>query len=275
MRLLSAQQVAISLVAWEQRGQALRLSKRKAYRVRDEIDRWHSRKRFLLHYRHRAKKARPMLTLFGNVESGNVHKVQMILSRLGLPFQRVDVRQDRGQPRDARFLTINAMGKVPALRLPDGDILSDSGAILFYFAAGTPLWPDVRRDQAEVLRWMFFEQYSHEPALAVLRYLKRFTLDPDAHQFRIAELVSKSTFVLGVLEKRLTDAEWIAGPAPTIADYALYPYTRWMDEVGFSHADWPAISLWLRRMENLPRFLPLYADAATAVIAFADYFAAG
>ncbi|MBO0741202.1 MAG: glutathione S-transferase family protein [Hyphomicrobiaceae bacterium] len=214
-----------------------------------------------------------MLTLFGNLESGNVHKVQMILSRLGLPFRRVDVRQDRRQPRDARFLTINPMGKVPALRLHDGDILSDSGAILFYFALGTPLWPDARRNQAEVLRWMFFEQYSHEPALAVLRYLKRFTPDPDAHHCRIAELVSKSTFALGVLEKHLTEADWIAGPAPTIADYALYPYTHWMDEVGFSHADWPAIGRWLRRMQKLPRFLPLYTDAATEVIAFADYFA--
>jgi glutathione S-transferase len=197
----------------------------------------------------------------------------MILSRLDLPFRRVDVRQDREQPRDARFLAINPMGKVPALRLSDGDILSDSGAILFYFSFGTSLWPDVRRDQAEVLRWMFFEQYSHEPALAVLRYLKRFTPDPDAHQFRIAELVSKSTFVLRVLEKRLAVAEWIAGPVPTIADYALYPYTHWMDEVGFPHTDWPAISLWLSRIEKLPGFLPLYTDGATEIIAFADYFA--
>jgi glutathione S-transferase len=215
-----------------------------------------------------------MLTLFGNVESGNVHKVQMILFRLGLPFRRVDVRQDQGQPREARFLAINPMGKVPALRLPDGDILCDSGAILFYFAFGTPLWPGVRRDQAEVLRWMFFEQYSHEPALAVLRYLKRFTRDPDAHPSRIAELVAKSTFALGVLEKRLAQVQWIAGPVPTIADYALYPYTQWMDEVGFSPGDWPAISLWLRRVKDLPRFLPLYTDAAREVIAFADYFAA-
>jgi len=120
---------------------------------------------------------------------------------------------------------------------------------------------------------MFFEQYSHEPALAVLRYLKRFAPDPHAHQLRIIELVSKSNFVLGVLEKRLAEAEWVAGPAPTIADYALYPYTRWMDEVGFSHDDWPAISVWLNRIEMLPGFLPLYSDAATEIIAFADYFA--
>ena len=76
-------------------------------------------------------------------------------------------------------LAINPMGKVPVLRTDDGDMLSDWGAILFYFAFGTPLWPHMRRDQAEVLSWMFFEQYSHEPALAVLRYLKRFTPDPE------------------------------------------------------------------------------------------------
>src|SRR5499427_2242181 len=137
-----------------------------------------------------------MLTLFGNVESGNVHKVQMILSHLGLPFRRVDVRQDRGQPRDARFLTINPMGKVPAIRLPDGDILSDSGAILFYFTFETPLWPDLRRHQAEVLRWMFFEQYSHEPALAVLRYLKLSAGAAHAPLARIEELTQKSKFAL-------------------------------------------------------------------------------
>jgi glutathione S-transferase len=213
-----------------------------------------------------------MLTLFGNVDSGNVHKVQMILSRLRLPFRRVDVRQDRGQPHDARFLAINPMGKVPAVRLLDGDILSDSGAILFYFSFGTPLWPDVRRDQAEVLRWMFFEQYSHEPVLAVLRYLKRYTPDPEVHRDRIHELSSKSAFVLGVLEKRLAEAQWVAGPSLTIADYALYPYTRWMDEVGFALEDWRTIKLWINRFESLPGFLPLYADAATEVIEFADYF---
>jgi glutathione S-transferase len=98
--------------------------------------------------------------LFGNLDSGNVHKVQMILAYRGLRFRRVDVRQDRGQPRDPRFLEINAMGKVPVVRFEDGRILSDSGALLFYFSSGTPLWPQGLRDQAEVLCWMFFEQYS-------------------------------------------------------------------------------------------------------------------
>jgi len=213
-----------------------------------------------------------MLTLFGNLDSGNVHKVQMILRYRGLPFRRVDVRQDRGQPRDPRFLAVNEMGKVPAVLFPDGTVLSDSGALLFHFASETPLWPSGLREQAEVLRWMFFEQYSHEPALAVLRYLQHFAPDRSAHRERIAELESKSKLVLGVLERRLAKGGWIAGPATTIADYALYPYTRWMEEVGFSRQDWPAIDRWLTRFEEMHAFLPLYADGASEVIEFSDYF---
>jgi glutathione S-transferase len=213
-----------------------------------------------------------MLTLFGNLDSGNVHKVQLIMAHRGLVFRRVDVRQDRGEPQDARFLALNPMGKVPAVLFEDGDVLTDSGALLFYFASGTPLWPEGRRHQAEVLRWMFFEQYTHEPALAVLRYLKRFTPDPAAHHARVSELEPKAISALGVLENRLAAADWIAGAKPTIADYALYPYTRWADEIGIPCCDWPAVNRWLRRVEGLPNFLPLYADAATQVVSFNDYF---
>jgi len=162
-----------------------------------------------------------MLTLFGNLNSGNVHKVQTILRRTGTPFRRVDVRQDRGQARDPRYLALNPMGKVPAVLLEDGAMLSDSGALLYYFGCETDLWPPGRREQAEVLRWMFFEQYSHEPALAVLRYLLRFTPDPEAHGDRIEDLRPKCRFALNVLEDRLASSPWIAGPSATLADYAL------------------------------------------------------
>jgi len=213
-----------------------------------------------------------MLTLFGNLDSGNVHKVQMILHARDIPFRRVDVRQDRGQPRDPRFLALNPMGKVPAVRFEDGDVLSDSGALLFHFAERTGLWPAEHRRQAEVLRWMFFEQYSHEPALAVLRYLMRFTPDPTVQINRIAELRPKARFVLGVLDDRLATQDWIADAAPTIADLALYPYTRLAGEIGLDPGAWPALSGWLSRVEGLPWHLPVYTDAATEVIAFEDYF---
>jgi glutathione S-transferase len=213
-----------------------------------------------------------MLTLFGNLDSGNVHKVQMILHARDVVFRRVDVRQDRGQPRDRRFLAINPLGKVPAVQYDDGDVLTESGALLFHFAHGTSLWPNGVRQQTEVLRWMFFEQYSHEPALAVLRYLKRFTGPTMDQSPRIAELEAKSKSVLDVLDGHLRTSDWIVGSQPTIADYALYPYTRLADEVDLSLSDWPATARWLSRVETLPRFLPVYSDAAAEVIGFEDYF---
>ena len=215
-----------------------------------------------------------MLTLFGNLDSGNVHKVQMILFARAILFRRVDVRQDRGQPRDARFLALNPVGKVPAVLFDDGDLMSESGALLFHFAQGTPLWPDDRRIQAEVLRWMFFEQYSHEPALAVMRYLSHFAGDPARYSDRIAELEPKCRHVLGVMEKRLGDHDWIAGVGPTIADLALYPYTRLGDEIGFAAGGSSAIGRWLGRVEALPRHLPVYRDAADETLTFEDYFGA-
>lgn len=213
-----------------------------------------------------------MLTLFGNLDSGNVHKVQMLLWARAIEFRRVDVRQDRGQPRDPRFLSLNPMGKVPAVLFDDGDMLSDSGALLFHFAQGTPFWPEAPRRQAEVLRWMFWEQYSHEPALAVLRYVKRFAGDARGTAERIAELEVKCRLALDGLEARLAAQDWIAGDGPTIADLALYPYTRLGAEVGFAMAATSATGRWLARIEAMPRHLPLYRDGAVETVAFEDYF---
>ena len=213
-----------------------------------------------------------MLTLFGNLDSGNVHKVQLILTYRGVAYRRVDVRQDLGQTQDPRYLAVNEIGKVPAVQFADGTVLSDSGALLYFFAVGTPLWPEGLQEQAEVLRWMFFEQYSHEPALAVLRYLLRFAPEQDRDAARLSDLETRSRHVLDVLDQRLAGCDWVAGSVMTIADYALYPYSRWMGEVGLARRDWSAIDRWLDRVEQAPRFLPLYADGASRVVAFSDYF---
>lgn len=214
-----------------------------------------------------------MLTLFGNLDSGNAHKVQMILNFRKLDFQRVDVRQDLSHPRDPRFLKICSMGKIPAVMLDDGDVLTESGALLYYFAQDTALWPKDTRTQAEVLRWMFFEQYSHEPAIAVLRYLKRFAAPSEVSAARINELEDKSNSVLDVLDQRLRTTDWVAGSVPTIADLALFPYTRLSGEVGLDvQKQRQAISAWLDRLESIEEFLPVYSDAATEVIDFERYF---
>jgi glutathione S-transferase len=133
-----------------------------------------------------------LLTLFGSLDSGNVHKAQMILRRAGQSYRRVDVAQTRGEPRDRNFLAVNPMGKVPAvLREEDGRVMTESGAILYYFSQGTSLWPGSLDDRTEVLRWMFFEQYSHEPTLAVMRSAGKRWCRRDAHLRRVFWIMNR------------------------------------------------------------------------------------
>jgi len=215
-----------------------------------------------------------LITLFGNLDSGNVHKVQMILLRTGNSYIRVDVAQTRGEPRDERFLALNPMGKVPAVLLDGGRVITESGAILYYFAQATPLWPEALDDRTEVLRWMFFEQYSHEPSLAVMRYLLHFSGDPERHTSRVAELAHKARHALDVMEQRLRDSDWLAAGRCTIADYALYPYTRTAGSVGFDPSGYPGIDVWLSRVESQPEFIPMGRDGAVQSLTYAEYFEA-
>lgn len=213
-----------------------------------------------------------MLTLFGNLDSGNVHKAQMILRRIGESYRRVDVAQPRGEPRDPRFLAVNPMGKVPVVQREDGRLITESGAILYRFSQGTPLWPADPDERTEVLRWMFFEQYCHEPTLAVMRYLRQFVDNPENHAGRVSELEPGARHALGVMESRLDDNDWLAGEACTIADYALYPYTRSADSSGFDLGEFPGIDRWLARVESQPAFLPFGSDGAAETLSFAEYF---
>ena len=203
-----------------------------------------------------------MLTLYGNLESGNVHKVRLLLSHLDLAHRRVDVDQVRGEPMSAAFRAINPIGKVPALGFEDGRVLSESGAILYYLAQGSAYWPAAAWDQAEVLRWIFFEQYSHEPALAVNRYLIRFAGDPPEERARIAANAERGRHALAVMDGRLSRHDWFAAGCYTIADMALYPYTEVAGEGGFDLAAYPAVGRWLERVRAQPGHLPMYEESS-------------
>src|SRR5690606_21501511 len=124
-------------------------------------------------------------------------------------------------------------------------VLTESNAILFYFANGTELWPKEIRAQAEVLRWLFFEQYSHEPTLSVIRYLSHYAENPQKYTEQIQALKPKARHALEVLERQLESQRWLASGACTVADYALYPYTSVANESGFNLADYPSIERWL------------------------------
>jgi len=213
-----------------------------------------------------------MITLFGNLESGNVHKVQMILHQAGIPFRRVDVSQTKKETSSPEFLKINPIGKIPAVLFENGDILTESGAVLFYFAQNTPMWPDDSRTQTEVLRWMFFEQYSHEPTLAVIRYFRLYDPNSKKHITRLKELEPKGRHALNVMENQLKQSSWLVNDICTIADYALYPYTRLADEAGFILEHFPSIQNWLSKIESQPNFISLRSDGASETISFEQYF---
>src|SRR5271154_2084760 len=144
-----------------------------------------------------------MLKLYGDLDSGNVYKVRLLLARLGIPYRRVDTTQNRGETRTAAFRAINPIGKIPTLVFDDGRMLSESGAILYYFARDTVLFPIDLWDQANVLRWMFFEQYSHEPYIAVNRHWKLHLpqAEQDALAQRIADNHARGEQALLVMEE--------------------------------------------------------------------------
>ncbi len=210
-----------------------------------------------------------MLTLWGNLESGNVYKVRLLWAWLGLRHRRIDVDQTRGEPASPAFRQVNPIGKVPAVRLDDGRVLGESGAILQFFANGTPYWPSDRWQQAETLRWMFFEQYSHEPAIAVNRYLRRFVTElDDFDRERQRRNHGRGLAALQVMEDTLARQDWLVGEGPTIADIALYAYTHIADEGGFPLAPYPAIGRWLERVRAVPGYFPFRQETSEEVIGF-------
>jgi glutathione S-transferase len=199
-----------------------------------------------------------MLTLYGDLDSGNVYKVRLLLAQLGIAYRRVDTTQNRGEPATPQFRAINPVGKIPTLVFDDGRMLSESGAILFYFARETALLPSDAWEQANVLRWMFFEQYSHEPAIAVNRHWKLHL--PSAEQAalapRIADNHARGLQALSVMEQRLGGHDWLAAERYTIADIALYAYTHTAAEGGFDLAPYLGIRGWLDRVRAQPGHIP-------------------
>jgi len=200
-----------------------------------------------------------MLTLYGDLDSGNVYKVRLLLAQLGIPYRRIDTTQNRGETRTAAFRAINPIGKIPTLVFDDGRMLSESGAILYYFARDTVLFPIDAWDQANVLRWMFFEQYSHEPYIAVARFWLTYAAPEELAKKRhlAPEWHEKGYAALRVMETHLKTHDWFAGGRYSIADIALYGYTHSANEGGFDLTDYPAVRRWLDRVASQPGYISL------------------
>jgi glutathione S-transferase len=196
--------------------------------------------------------SQPDLVLYDSAISGNAYKVRLLLSHLGLAFQRIEFNVDDGSTRTTEFLARNPNGKVPTIRLADGSHLCESNAILYYFAEGTRYWPESRRDRAAALQWMFFEQYSHEPYIAVVRHWVAHLGKTIENEPQLPMRIERGYHALGVMEAGLKDRGWFAGSDYSIADIALYAYTHVAHEGGFDLARYPAVRGWLKRVEIQP-----------------------
>lgn len=200
-----------------------------------------------------------MLTLYDNWDSGNGYKVRLLLAHLGMDYRLVDLDTDAGQTHTPEYLAVNPNGKIPAIVLDDGRALFESNAIMLYLAEGSPFLPEDRFARAQVAQWLFFEQYSHEPQVAVARYICRHL--PAGHP-RYGELPARlegGRKALAVMEQHLADHAFMVGGAFSIADIGLYAYTHVAHHGGFDLAEFPAVQAWCARVAALPGHVPMLA----------------
>jgi glutathione S-transferase len=197
-----------------------------------------------------------MLRLYDYLESGNAYKVRLLLAQLGIPFERVELDILRGETRTPAFLAKNPNHRIPLLEWPDGRTLAESNAILFHLAEGTPFLPEDRFERARALQWMFFEQYSHEPYIAVVRFWCH-TGEAAKRPDEVAARRARGYDALAVMEDHLHHRDYFVAGRYTIADIALYAYTHVAHEGGFDLAPYPAVNAWLARVRSQPRHIPI------------------
>ena len=198
-----------------------------------------------------------MTTIHGYSPSGNCHKLRLLLEQLGRPYRWIETDSSRGETRTPQYLALNPNGKVPMLVREDGGVLVESNAILYYLAEGSAFLPDDPWMRAQALSWMFFEQYSHEPFIAVARFICGWTPLDSPRRAELPWLRERGHQALAVMERHLAAHEWFSGPRYGVADIALYAYTGVAEDGGFDLAPYPALRAWLGRVRATPGFLPM------------------
>jgi glutathione S-transferase len=195
------------------------------------------------------------MLLYNSQVSGNCYKVRLLFAHLGIDYERRELSVIDRSDRPEVLGELNPGLRVPTLVLDDGRSLGESNAITFYFAEGTTYLPEDRFERAQVLQWLFFEQYSHEPFIAVARFWKIANLDPPASDLEAKMRGGRAA--LDAMERHLTDRRFLVGERYTIADIALYAYTHVAAEGGFDLDPYPAIRSWLGQVAAQPRHIPI------------------
>lgn len=194
------------------------------------------------------------MKLYGNLNSGNCYKVRLLLSYLGVPYEYVDIDAPHGGTQTPDFLALNPAGQIPLLQLGDGRTLAESNAILMFLAEDTPYVPIGAFARAKTLQWMFWEQYRHEPAIAVARFICCYAPDREGE---LPTLHEKGKRALSVMEGHLRNTPWFVGSGPSVADISLYAYTHVAADGGFDLSEYPHVSAWCARMAEHPRHVAM------------------
>ena len=199
-----------------------------------------------------------MLKVYGDYRSGNCYKVKLMLHLLGREYQWQPIDILKGETQTAEFLAKNPNGKIPVLELEDGTFLWESNAILNFLADGSEFIPSEPRLRTQMLQWQFFEQYSHEPYVAVARFIQLYLGLPEERRGEYENCHKGGRKAFKVMEQQLERTPYLVGEQYTLADVALYAYTHVAHEGGFDLAAYPAINAWLNRVASHPRHVSMF-----------------
>ena len=199
------------------------------------------------------------MLLYNSQVSGNCYKVRLLFAHLGIDYEREEVDVVDRSKRPQLLGGKNPALRVPTLVLDDGRPLAESGAILWYFGEGTRFVPDDRYERAQVLQWLFFEQYDLEPAIAVVRFLVAYAKTADSHPELVEQRTKQGYRALEALERHLGGRSFLVGETMTLADIGLYAYTHVAEEGGFSLEPSPAVRAWQARVAAEPGHVPMDA----------------
>lgn len=194
------------------------------------------------------------MQVYGDRQSGNCYKIQLAASLLSIDYDWHDIDILKGETRTETFLTLNPAGEIPLVILDDGSRLSESNAILNYLAADTDFEPPEPYRRAKVLQWQFWEQYNHEPRIAVARFIKLYQGLPESRRAEFEALHKPGHTALGIMDQQLRRTPWLTGEYPTMADVSLYAYTHVAEDGGFELEAYNGITDWLARLEGTPGY---------------------
>ncbi len=196
-----------------------------------------------------------MITVYGDLQSGNCYKIKLLLELLSIEHDWIHVDILKGETRTDEFLALNFAGQIPLLMLDDGRTLSESNAILNYLAHGSDWLSDDPYQLALIQKWQFFEQYSHEPYIAVARFINKYLGLPENRREEYESKQQGGHRALSIMENQLQQTPYLAGNFSTTADISLYAYTHVADEGGFDLSAYPAVQNWIRSIQALPGYV--------------------